>query len=91
MDFNVDEICDRIMRAFDGHEGYLNGSDLLAAAGVPRTQYLKALDVLVSDTHELVVLDSELGEYELLEGNDDEIAYIKPALRRQAEAVGSQS
>lgn len=79
-----DEVANRILAAFDGHDGYLNGRDLVAASGVGRQQYLKILTGLIDETGEIVEVEAD--------DNDPEtILYARPKPRRQVGQVGSQS
>jgi len=48
-----DQICDRIMAAFEG-QTYLNDADLLKASGVGRDKYTEIRDYLVEETNEII-------------------------------------
>jgi hypothetical protein len=48
-----DQICDRIMAAFEG-QTYLNDADLLKASGVGRDKYTDIRDYLIDETNELM-------------------------------------
>jgi hypothetical protein len=49
-----DAVAERVLKAFDGHDGYLNDADLIKAAGIPREEYLTIRDWLIEDTQELM-------------------------------------
>jgi hypothetical protein len=49
-----DQICDRMLAAFDGGHEYLNDRDLLKVAGVDRNKYIQLRDYLLEETYELV-------------------------------------
>lgn len=72
-----DAICDRILAAYENHDGYLNDADLIKAAGIPRADYLKILDYLLEDTHELY-------EVYLDEDNQPEIVFGRTAPMKSA-------
>jgi hypothetical protein len=81
---SADTVAERILSAFDGQDGYLNGRDLVAASGVGRQQYLKILSGLIDETGEIIEV----------EANDDDpetVLYARPKPRRQAGPTGSQS